>query len=128
MLGHVGQRSRVNGRQSELAFCLRVVLGGAFMLCGVVFQIKAQHAELKFTRSVFVNNAGSLGPLRRVGDLDSLADIRAAVDLNVTSALFLTSAFTRLGLSLHGGDGGDGGDGGAVGTSACAACRLRASQ
>ena len=44
----------------------------------------------------FYNNAGSLGTLCSVGSpSNSLADMSAAVNLNITACLFLTSEFVR---------------------------------
>lgn len=44
----------------------------------------------------FVNNAGSLGPLRPIGSpLTSFSEIATAVNLNVTGCLYLTSEFVR---------------------------------
>ena len=51
---------------------------------------------------MFVNNAGSLGSLCKLGDVTDMAMLRRTVDLNVTSFLWLTSRFTRLAHSLHG--------------------------
>lgn len=46
-----------------------------------------------YDKVVFINNAGSLGPLAAIGGYpgDTLADMMSAFNLNVTSACFLTS-------------------------------------
>ena len=48
-----------------------------------------------FDRFVFINNAGSLGHIGRAIDTPSLAEIQANVDLNVTSALWLSARMAR---------------------------------
>jgi sepiapterin reductase len=44
---------------------------------------------------VFINNAGSLGHLGPCAESPSLADMRANVDLNITSALWTSVCFAR---------------------------------
>jgi len=48
------------------------------------------------TKLLLVNNAGSLGPLCRIGDLPTAQDLNRALSLNVTSPIVLTSAVLRL--------------------------------
>jgi sepiapterin reductase len=45
---------------------------------------------------VFINNAGSLGHLGPCAESPSLTDMRASVDLNITSALWTSVRFARL--------------------------------
>lgn len=47
------------------------------------------------TTAVLVNNAGTLGELNAVRSYSSLAAIRSAVDINVTSTLWLSSLFLK---------------------------------
>lgn len=47
-------------------------------------------------RLILVNNAGTLGDLTRIDCLPSLASLRTAIDLNVTSASWTTARFLRL--------------------------------
>lgn len=49
----------------------------------------------RYHKVIFVNNAGSLGPLAAIGRYpgDNLAEMSAALDLNVTAACYLTSSF-----------------------------------
>jgi sepiapterin reductase len=49
-----------------------------------------------FDTALLVHNAGSLGEVARIRDLTSLAGLRAAVDANVTSTVWLTALFLRL--------------------------------
>lgn len=54
---------------------------------------------MKFDRFIFINNAGSLGPLTNIGlpdiDNNSLMQLSQAINLNVTSCFFLTSEIVR---------------------------------
>lgn len=52
-------------------------------------------APQRFSRLVFVNNAGSLGHLGPATTMSSLADMRGAIDLNVTSALWVSMRFAK---------------------------------
>ena len=50
-----------------------------------------------YNRYIFINNAGSLGPLHHIGELpvssvEYLEQLSTAVNLNVTSSCFLTSS------------------------------------
>jgi sepiapterin reductase len=49
----------------------------------------------RVARAALVNNAGSGGPVGAVADLADLAALRAAIDLNVTSCVWLTALFLR---------------------------------
>lgn len=49
-----------------------------------------------FVSATFVNNAGSLGPLRPVGSThSSLLHIHDAINLNVTGCIYLTNEFIK---------------------------------
>merc|ERR1740124_1197424 len=48
-----------------------------------------------YDRAILINNAGSLGHVGPSTDLSSLADLRAAVDLNVTGSVWLSSNFVK---------------------------------
>ena len=48
-----------------------------------------------FDRLILVNNAGSLGHLGPMSDVSSLVQLREAIDLNVTSSIWLSSLFLR---------------------------------
>ena len=50
----------------------------------------------RFERFIFVNNAGSLGHIGRAIDTLSLTEMQATVNLNVTSALWLSARMARL--------------------------------
>lgn len=62
-----------------------------------LFTSIAQNEQESARSSVtFINNAGSLGPLKPVGSVSTnLADIATAINLNVTGCLYLTSEFVR---------------------------------
>lgn len=61
-----------------------------------------------FDAAYLANNHGSLGEIHAVRDLASLGDLRRAVDMNVTSTVWITSAFLKF---VRGGGGGGGGSG-----------------
>jgi sepiapterin reductase len=60
-----------------------------------IFKEMVKHV-LDADHIVFINNAASLGHLGPCVDSPSLADMRANVDLNITSALWTSTRFTRL--------------------------------
>ena len=54
------------------------------------------HIAAVCSRVIFINNAGSLGPLCEVGSPHmTLSELTSAVNLNVTSCVFLTSEFVK---------------------------------
>jgi len=53
------------------------------------------------TRSVFYNNAGSLGALQALEDLPSLASVRSAIDFNVTAHIWITATWVKLASGMH---------------------------
>ena len=55
----------------------------------------------KFNEIVLVNNAGSLGPIGRCIDVPSLVELRKAVDLNVTSSLWMSVRLARFAVERH---------------------------
>lgn len=55
-----------------------------------------------FDTALLVHNAGSLGEVARIRDVASLAGLRASVDANVTSTVWLTALFLRLVRGPHG--------------------------
>lgn len=55
-----------------------------------------QLSNSEYERAIFINNAGSVGPISKAGDLasiSSLKEMQKSIDLNVTSALWLSSTF-----------------------------------
>lgn len=42
-----------------------------------------------------INNAGSLGPLGPASSMPSMKELRSAIDLNITSSIWLSSQFTK---------------------------------
>lgn len=81
-------------------------------------QIQSLHTKTPVTQAVFVNNAGSLGPLDRIGNLSSLSKLRSEIDMNVTGTVWLTTRWVGLCRELFGGassgaSGGSGAGGGA---------------
>lgn len=55
-----------------------------------------QLSNSEYKRAIFINNAGSVGPISKAGDLasiSSLKEMQKSIDLNVTSALWLSSTF-----------------------------------
>lgn len=50
----------------------------------------------RYSRAVLVNNAGSIGHVSFVHELPSLAKLQLEMNLNITSALWLSSRFTSL--------------------------------
>ena len=50
----------------------------------------------RYSRAVLVNNAASLGHVGFANELPSLAQLKLETDLNVTSALWLSSRFASL--------------------------------
>lgn len=60
---------------------------------GCLFQ---QLSNSEYERAIFINNAGSVGPISKAGDLSSISSLKEmqkSIDLNVTSALWLSSTF-----------------------------------
>lgn len=51
--------------------------------------------SMQFDRCWFVNNAGSVGPLGAVSTIESVGALRKAIDLNVTSSMWLSTAFFK---------------------------------
>ncbi|KAL7525432.1 hypothetical protein ACHAWF_001356 [Thalassiosira exigua] len=52
-------------------------------------------SERRYDSCWLINNAGSLGPLGPASSLDSMVELRKAVDLNVTSGLWISSQFAK---------------------------------
>ena len=48
-------------------------------------------SSLNYSKLIFFDNAGSLGPLTCIGSTDRLNDFLEAFNLNITSSCFLTS-------------------------------------
>jgi len=48
-----------------------------------------------YPRRIFINNAGNVGPLDLTASICSVEHLRQAMDLNVTSGLFLSSRFAH---------------------------------
>ena len=58
--------------------------------------ISSSPADRVYSKIIFINNAGTLGPLSFIGaHSDVLPEMNAAFGLNVTSACFLTSELVR---------------------------------
>lgn len=60
--------------------------------------IEPAEAGAAYSRAILINNAGSLGPLGRCSDpsgRSSLAELRSAVDFNVTSSVWISTRFVR---------------------------------
>lgn len=55
----------------------------------------ADETEMKFSSYVLVNNAGSLGHLGLSADTRSLKDLQKEIELNITSAVWVTSQFVK---------------------------------
>eukprot|EP01031_Cornospumella_fuschlensis_P034036 gene34036-41196_t len=85
---------RANG---QTITCKHVVadLSDASDMASVAKQL-FDFGDIQLKSVVFINNAGSLGPVRPIGDaLHSADEYVKAFNLNVTSSCFLTSEFVR---------------------------------
>eukprot|EP00601_Ochromonadales_sp_CCMP2298_P013852 CAMPEP_0173233642 /NCGR_PEP_ID=MMETSP1142-20121109/9727_1 /TAXON_ID=483371 /ORGANISM="non described non described, Strain CCMP2298" /LENGTH=171 /DNA_ID=CAMNT_0014163481 /DNA_START=95 /DNA_END=610 /DNA_ORIENTATION=+ len=61
-----------------------------------VYDLTPGKRTVPFSSITFINNAGSLGTLGAVGGgMHGAADMRRALDLNVTGSLFLTHEFVK---------------------------------
>ena len=62
-----------------------------------IFHLASQSAkdsdDVPFDRAILINNAGSLGYLGKVRDMASLVDLQHAINLNVTSSIWISSQF-----------------------------------
>lgn len=56
----------------------------------------SDESETPRHRLILINNAGNGNPVANVKDLKDLSSIRSAIDLNVTSCIWVTSVFLRL--------------------------------
>jgi short-subunit dehydrogenase len=58
-----------------------------------LFDIDSQDS---FNELIFINNAGSLGPLGHIGaEVQTIQNLAEAVNINITASCFLTSELTR---------------------------------
>ena len=60
-----------------------------------VFQRATKEGSCTYDRAILINNAGSLGCLGKCSEMSSLADLKKAVDFNVTSSSWVSSQFVR---------------------------------
>lgn len=60
-----------------------------------VREVMEEHQIRAFDQVLLANNAGSLGELRFVQDLQDVGKLRQTIDVNVTSTIWLTSLFIK---------------------------------